>query len=174
MHLIHINNTRHPLYPAFKSLYAISFPLFEQRTEAQQEEAFLCTNYHLTGYAEQDNLIGFVSYWEFPDYLYIEHLAVNQTLRGKGYGSRILNDFISRTSKIVLLEIDPVTDEVSEARRKFYEKCGFCANPYPHTHPPYRNGYQAHPLIVLTSGRKITSQEYESFNHDLNEVVMKK
>lgn len=37
---------------------------------------------------------------------------------------------------MVLLEIDPVVDAVSEARLGFYKKCGFLENPYPHVHPP--------------------------------------
>lgn len=169
---INIHDFNHPLYKAFQGLYACSFPLFEQRTEEQQRTAFDNPNYHLVAYEATGILVGFISYWEFYDYLYIEHFAINARMRGKGYGSDILRSFIRSTGKIVLLEIDPVTDSVSEARLRFYKKCGFHENPYSHKHPPYRAEYQPHPLVVLTTQRTISEQEYQTFNRDLRAVVM--
>ena len=116
MDKIIINSAGHAYYRMFRDLYMISFPVFEQRTDEQQDDAFSCLNYHLNAYAEDGCFIGFISYWEFSDYIYIEHFAINQSLRGKGHGYRILQRFISEASKMVLLEIDPITDEVSEAR----------------------------------------------------------
>lgn len=172
MEKININGSKHHLYDAFRKLYSISFPVFEQRTEEQQENAFSCLNYHLTAYREEGAFIGFISYWKFRTYIYIEHFAITRTLRGKGYGSKILKDFISQTSKVVLLEIDPITDEISEARLKFYLKSGFYRNSYSHIHPPYRKGYKGHTLIVMTTNREITKAEYECFNKELTDVVM--
>lgn len=172
MRNININNFNHPLYKVFEKLYSSSFPIFEQRTKEQQEIAFDNKNYHLIGYEENNSFIGFISYWEFDDCLYIEHFAINTDIRGKGYGSTLLNEFIKSTTKIVLLEIDPVIDNISEARLRFYKKCGFYENPYPHKHPAYRNEYQPHSLIVLTTKRKISKEEYLKFSLDLNTIVM--
>lgn len=169
---VKIEHSKHPLYLPFKELYAASFPVFEQRTEQQQERAFHSFNYHLIGYEEEGVFIGFISYWEFEGYHYIEHFAVNADLRGKGYGSKILQSFLHSTEKIVLLEIDPIIDDVSKARLRFYGKCGFYENPYRHVHPAYRTGYEAHPLVVLTTQRQITDQEYQIFNKELAETVM--
>ena len=169
---INIHNSSHPLYEAFETLYASSFPVFEQRTREQQEAAFSNVNYHLSGYEANDTFVGFISYWEFDDYLYIEHFAINTHIRGKGYGSDLLRRFIQSTDKIVLLEIDPINDSVSEARLRFYKKCGFYENPYPHKHPSYRSEYRPHPLIVLTTQQSISEKEYQTFNHDLGNTVM--
>lgn len=167
-----IDSINHPLYKSFEELYISSFPVFEQRTKAQQETAFNNGKYHLTGFQEDGAFIGFISYWEFDHYIYIEHFAINTGIRGKGYGSILLDTFINSTSKIVLLEIDPVTDDISRARLRFYKRCGLHENPYPHKHPVYRKEYQPHPLVVLTSGRPISEDEYLQFSNDLNTVVM--
>ena len=172
MNYIDIDSSQHELYDSWRKLYTVSFPIFEQRTQEQQEKAFSCADYHLVGYSEGDRFVGFISYWEFSSYRYIEHFAVHQGLRGRGYGSEILNAFLRSTSKIVLLEIDPVVDSVSRARLRFYRKCGFHENPFAHTHPPYREGYPPHSLVVLTSPRSITENEYRIFSTDLTEVVM--
>lgn len=168
-----IDHTQHSLYPVFKELYGISFPIFEQRTEAQQDKAFSSLQYRLVAYQEEDTFLGFISYWEFDTYIYVEHLAVNQSIRGKGYGSIILNKFIADTRKIVLLEIEPVIDEVSAARLRFYQKCGFHENGYKHIHPPYRAEFKGHSLVILTTERPISEDEYNRFNDDLIQVIMK-
>lgn len=167
-----IKDSRHALYKAFEALYGVSFPIFEQRTEPQQQAAFARPEYHLIGYTDEGAFVGFVAYWAFDEYVYVEHLAVSTEVRGKGYGTKLLETFVREISKTVLLEIDPVVDAVSEARLRFYERCGFHPNLYPHTHPPYREGFEAHPLVILTSGGEISEDEYRKFDHDLRTVVM--
>lgn len=172
MKKIEINNSNHLLYKAFKKLYSTSFPIFEQRTEIQQEYAFRNDKYHLIGYCDEKGFIGFISYWDFDTYLYIEHFAISTEYRGKGYGSKLLNSFIKSAAKMVLLEIDPVIDDTSEARLRFYKRCGFHENPYPHKHAPYRNEFQSHSLVTLTTDRQIGEDEYMNFFSDLNMIVM--
>lgn len=172
METYRIRTSDHPYFAAFAALYAESFPVFEQRTAPQQQAAFADERYRLTVYAENGTLIGFIAAWTLSDCIYIEHLAVNKTLRGKGYGSRLLRDFIAASAKRVLLEIDPVTDAVSEARLRFYQHCGFTENPYEHRHPPYRREFEAHPLVVLTTEGAMTEDAYFRFYRELRTVAM--
>lgn len=167
-----IANCEDSLYNEFIELYGTSFPIFEQRTEAQQRSAFEDERYNLETYIEDDKFIGFISYWEFDSYIYIEHLAINSSLRGEGYGSRLLREFAQRSGKMLLLEIDPIVDEISAKRLRFYEHNGFVANIHTHRHPPYRESFEGHQLIVLTTEREINKAEYEQFSSDLKEVVM--
>lgn len=172
MEKIRIKDISTSTYRIFRDLYENSFPVFEQRTEEQQESAFKKENYHLDTYWDCKQFIGFIAYWEFETYIYIEHFAINTEIRGKGYGSSILNSFTESTGKTVILEIDPVNDSISEARLRFYQRCGFYENNHPHTHPAYREGYTPHPLTVMTTQRKITVEEYNKFNSDLCNIVM--
>ena len=66
------------------------FPLCEQRTLDHQITAFKADRFHLDVYLDGETLVGFIGYWDFDDYLYIEHYAINSDLRGGGWGSRIL------------------------------------------------------------------------------------
>ena len=167
MDLLEITRKQDPLYPAFEQVYATSFPLFEQRTEQQQEQAFQSPNYHLEVYLKDNLFIGFISYWDFSTYDLCRILCIVRL-----YGSLLLEDFNKRLNKIILLEIDPIMDEVSANRLKFYKKCGFFENSYDHLHPPYRNTYQGHALIILTTERPITEDEYIQFCSDLRNIVM--
>lgn len=162
-----------PLYSKCESLYVSAFPVFEQRTKGQQHIAFDSSDYHLIAFEDGNIFVGFISCWEFDDYVYVEHFAIDDALRGWGYGSKVLTDFIRYTTKTVLLEIDPVVNEIAAARLRFYKRCGFHVNPYPHQHPAYRSGYEPHQLIVLTTKGEISSEQYQRFRNDLETVVMR-
>ncbi|MCD8043355.1 MAG: GNAT family N-acetyltransferase [Tannerellaceae bacterium] len=169
----YILNTKDRWYIPFRTIYNSSFPLHEQRTEEQQIKAFAHPAYRLQIITENENLLSFISYWEFDSYIYIEHLAVNPEFRGNNRGSQLLQDFTSGQPKTVLLEIDPLIDDISHRRFEFYKRNGFYDNPYPHFHPPYRQEFSAHELIVLSHSKQISRKEYEQFKTDLEEVVMK-
>lgn len=91
-------------------------------------------------------------------------------MRNKHYGQRILEEI---QTKPLILEIDPVIDEISRRRQNFYERCGFVDNPYQHVHPPYHKGYSGHQLVVMSFPRKLTTDEYEMFNDFLKNTIMK-
>ncbi len=173
MHSIEVTDTDHIYYPIVRALYETSFPVFEKRSHSQQDLAFNSAAYHLYVYMEQDNFIGFVSYWEFDSYIYIEHYAINQQLRGQGYGSIILQAFMSSHSKRIILEIDPLLDDISKARLGFYQKNNFSENSYAHIHPPYISGELGHALIILSTQGTLTQAECDRFQQDLVQVVMK-
>ena len=54
----------------------------------------------------------------------------------------------------------------------FYERCGFFANTYRHVHPPYRAGYEGHPLVVMTCPAPASQEEYDRFAAYLGGTVM--
>ena len=56
MNYIDIDSSQHELYDSWRKLYTVSFPIFEQRTQEQQEKAFSCADYHLVGYSEGSDL----------------------------------------------------------------------------------------------------------------------
>lgn len=173
MNTIRLSDTTSPLYKEFETLYAKSFPVFEQRTQTQQAVAFASPYYHLDLYYEDHVFIGFIAYWQFEQYSYVEHFAVHDMHRGRGYGAQLLNQFTQEQARQVILEIDPIADEISAARWRFYQRCGFSQNSYLHTHPPYRDGYAGHPLVILSSGATLKPDVYELFHCDLINVVMK-
>jgi len=160
-------------FTEFKEIYSVSFPVFEQRTDGQHIYALSSENCHVDCYVEDGQFIGFIVYWEFDKYIYIEHFAIHPSQRGKNYGTLFLENLITKNDKPVILEIDPIIDDISERRYRFYEALGFKKNVYLHTHPAYREGYPDHKLVVLSSDREISEEEYSHFYADLKNIVMK-
>lgn len=175
---ITITSASHHLYPIFYSVYSASFPIFEQRTYEQQQNAFADNRYRLDAYVSAEGeFIGFMSYWTFQKYVYVEHFAVSPQQRGMGKGSIILRQFMANakaTRRIVILEIDPPVDTASISRQHFYERQGMTLNIFDHHHPPYRDGFKAHALRIMSSGGNVGTKEYEIFSRDLQDIVMKR
>ena len=164
-------------YNEFYRIYSISFPVYEQRNKQQQISAFSDRRYNLyflIGKDESDNevMLSFIAFWDFEEYAYVEHFAVNDKYRGANIGTDTLMKFKETVKKNVVLEIDPVVDDVSSKRFEFYKKIGFGLCSYKHTHPAYYNHYEPHELLVLST-EILTQDLYNTFNKDLNETVMK-
>ena len=173
MEVIRIENENHPRFPRVWEIYGYSFPRYEQRTIEHQRTAFNSPLYHMDACVEGDAVIGLIGYWIFPDYVYIEHYAMAREARGRGYGTKILGDFLARMAgRIVVLEIDPVVDEVSTRRLEFYQRLGFQESPFRHTCPKYRPDEVEGELWVLTWPVTVDCDFYERFYNDLHQVVL--
>lgn len=153
------------------SLYDISFPIHEQRDVNARNALFHLEQYYLYKILDENKFVGFIGCWDIGEFFYIEHFAISQDVRGIGYGQKSMTEFC-KNHKRVILEIDPVEDEISKKRLSFYEKNGFVKNNYTHYHPSYTNTRQPHKLIVLSSHSVLSESEYAIFNKFLSNIVM--
>jgi len=156
----------------FWDLYESSFPTIEKRILKSQEKLFENKSFHLDTYYKEDSFIGFISYWEFEGYIYLEHFAINDLLRSKGYGKKVLSNLIQNTDKIILLEIDPIVDEVSQNRLYFYESLGFIMNDFDYRVQSYQNKAKLYELIIMSYGRRISQMELDTFRYDFQNVIL--
>ena len=161
-----------PLMESALALYRSSFPVHELRLPPDQREVMGDSRYHFDLCLADGALAGLILYWDFDSYIYVEHFCVEPSLRGHGLGALILSELAMR-NKPIILEIDPLTDDVAVRRKDFYERCGYVANPFAHVHPPYQAANQGHELIVMSYPRAISQSEFDTFTLDLREKVMK-
>ena len=172
MKLERIADTGHNLYQTALDLYHISFPFHEQREADSQANILHDQEYHFHVIYDKDIFVGMLLYWETERFIYIEHFCILPEFRNMHYGQRILK-LLEQQGKIVILEIDPPLDTISNRRKAFYERSGFVKNPYFHIHPPYHRGSPGHKLIIMSSPSEITPEEYVFFKRYLEGRVMK-
>lgn len=158
-------------FPALDALYCRAFPWHEQREADAKLQALHNQNYVLEAWFDDALFIGLSGCWRFADYSYIEHLAIDDTLRSRGYGKQLLAEILKR-EPLTILEIDPLTSEIAHKRLRFYETMGFYANTWSHSHPTYHQGIADHELIVLSYPQPIDEVQYQRFAQDLRQVVM--
>jgi len=96
--------------------------------------------------------MGFVSWWNFGTFVYIEHLAVEPTERGKGIGHAILQHVLDEAGLPVVLEIEPTVTPEAVRRLAFYRSAGMVDHPeVPYMQPPYDSTCQSIPMLLVTT-----------------------
>ena len=119
----------HPLFEASFTLYEASFPPNERRMREDHLRALQDADFSPLGAVEDGVLLADVFLWETEDFCYLEHFAVQPSLRGHGTGSTILRQLLTQ-DKPLILEIEPPEDEITCRRKHFYER-PVCAAVWP-------------------------------------------
>lgn len=171
MHFTRLHDQSHPLHSRAMALYRDSFPIHEQRQPPSQGAALAHEDYWFNLIYDEAEFVGLLLCWKAHSFTYVEHFCIEPALRGRQYGSKALA-LLAQEGRQVILEIDPVVDEQSLRRKRFYEQAGYVANPYAHVHPPYHAGAAGHPLLVLSDKGPLSALEYSAFAEYLNHVVM--
>lgn len=123
---------------------------------------------------EADELRALVTVWEFESFGYVEHLAVNPAYRNGGLGSLILEELTEKLGKMICLEVELPESDMARRRIGFYERNGFYLNEYPYIQPPLAKGQSEVPLLIMTTKRKITQEEFVHLRDQLYKKVYKK
>jgi GNAT superfamily N-acetyltransferase len=154
--------TGHPHYTFVENLLHTAFPENERRDDDMQrwnsdnEERFHCL-VALDG----KNPVGVLTYWHFDTFIYIEHFAIEETLRGKGYGKETLRTFFDTISPMpTVLEVEHPTDETGRRRIRFYEQCGLQLWKCDYCQPPYRTGDEWFPMYLMVSPTLSFEKDY--------------
>ncbi len=119
-----VTSTDSAYFPALDALYGRAFPWHEQREAEAKQQALDNPHYVLEAWFDDGLFIGLSGCWRFADYSYIEHLAIDDTLRSRGYGKRLLAEILQR-APLTILEIDPLTSEIAHKRLRFYAGFAF-------------------------------------------------
>lgn len=154
------------------NLYEESFPVAERRK--MEDHLLACTDERFFPLSAWDGgrLAGLLFFWEWKGYRYLEHLAVTPEQRGQGYGSEMLR-YLRDSEQTIILEIDPLVNELSVRRLQFYERAGFTLTPYRFVHLPYRLEAQPQELLILSYPRMITKEAHNDFLQFVNEEVIR-
>ncbi|MDD6778667.1 MAG: GNAT family N-acetyltransferase [Bacteroidales bacterium] len=145
-----------PLLADIQALYESAFPADERRDFGLVRELLAKGGeFHIRVATEAatGRMAAFLSYWDFGEFTYIEHLAVESHLRGKGLGHLIIGDFVDNVSRRMVLEVEPPTDVTTRKRIAFYESLGMVLWPdFPYIQPPYAPHLSPVELRLMTIG----------------------
>jgi len=118
-------------------IYESSFPSDERRTLELQKELIKNKQYNFFIVTKDKVLVAIITDWNFGDFLFVEHLAVKEDLKGKGIGTKLLKEYLSKNKQKIVLEVERPETEIATKRIKFYEKIGFNLNDSDYIQPPY-------------------------------------
>ena len=154
------------------NLYERVFPFDERRsltdheTAMLQEDDFVCLAlYH------NNRFVGLIFYWLLSGCVFVEHLAIVESSRGRGLGSTALN-IVKQHDRPIILEIEPPADAVSTRRLRFYESAGFVLLPQVHYQLPYQRGGLKLRLFLMSYPCMATDACIELFEKEYLERIM--
>lgn len=168
-----ITSAQQPEFNHFWHLYQESFPAIERKDMQGICCALAKPQFHNELYTNDGRPVAMLAYWQYPNFCYLEYIAVDPSQKGQGTGSHILQELLACTSKPIILEIEHVVDETTRRRQTFYERLGFVGNPqHEHCQPPYQKGFQPLPMLLMTYPGVITEEAYREFYRLLSTEIV--
>ncbi len=149
------------LFDEMFSLIELSFPSDERRKKAEHLAEFDSKFFRsLCLYGEK--LVGFLNLWDFSDFVYIEHFAVDPQLRGNGTGTAIMKKALElNRGRTKVLEAEPPELSKTAFRRiGFYKRLGFIPNPMEYWQPPITASEPPVKLSLLSMPDLLSESEY--------------
>ena len=148
-------NSFHRHYPFVEELLQTAFPADERRDdELQRANADANDKFHCLVIEKAENPIGLLTCWDFGTFVYIEHFAISEELRGGGLGQKALRLFLKDTDRPVVLEVEMprIKGDITHRRIGFYRRAGFSLRKMAYKQPPYREGDGWLPMKLMTYG----------------------
>ena len=159
----------------FDAVYDImenSFPDDEYRSYCGQKMLFSKPEYDIYVVDGDDSTLrAFVSVWDFDNFAYIDHLAVNHACRNAGIGASILAAVKEKAGKRICLEVELPENDIARRRIGFYTRNGFSLNEYHYIQPPMSAGKNPVPLLIMTTDGAVDEKEFEYIKDKLYEKV---
>ncbi|MDL2265293.1 GNAT family N-acetyltransferase [Parabacteroides sp. OttesenSCG-928-G07] len=150
---LRITNSSHPLVEKIKNTYENSFPEVERRDfQLVKELIDYSPLFKAYAFIKEHDYIGFLTAWYFDEFRYIEHFAIDSTIRNGGIGGKALAAFITQDDLPIILEVELPEDEMSRRRIGFYERFGFKLNSDVYYQPPYRKGEEKLEMRLMSLG----------------------
>ena len=107
--LLPLSESGHTHY--FKDLFESAFPEDERPSfDAVRERSD--ERFHFLVVENDDEPVGLLTYWNFDDFVYVEHFAIDEDMRDQGFGKAAFLTFLSQQHKQVLFEVELPHDEV--------------------------------------------------------------
>lgn len=149
----------------FKEVFNImdsSFPAVEIRNFEGQKA--LCTHpcYRIVHKKDsKGKIIGFIAYWEFPEFGFVEHLAVESYLRGSGIGAELLSNYQHEYKGPIFLEVEPPVNDLNKRRIEFYKRLGFHFNDFLYYQMPLKPGDDKERLNIMSYPHPMAEAEFK-------------
>lgn len=162
------------IFEQYFALLQASFPTSERRDYAGHLGEFSEEKFSSLCYIP-DKLRGFINSWDFEDFVYVEHFAVDPQLRGNGTGSALMNALRSTAGeKPLVLEVEPPQESEIAARRvNFYKRLGFELNSFKYIQPPLIKGEKPIPLCIMSAPATLSQSDFSRIVSAMYKYVYK-
>ncbi len=161
-----------PHYKFMEKLLIDSFPPEEYRPLEQLRKYTDRTgNFYNNIIFDDEMPVGFITYWDFDNFYYVEHFATNPVLRNRGYGKHTLEHLCSYLKRPIVLEVERPVEEMAKRRISFYQRQGFTLWGKEYWQPPYKPGDDFLPMYLMVHGELDCEKDFEAIKNKIHTEV---
>jgi len=163
-----IHTVSDPYFQQFYNLYTQAFPPSECRTWAGIEIELTTENrFNAHALLINNTFVGLLNYWIFSSFLYIEHFAINENLRGQHIGKEALSRLMEQTKLPIVLEVEMPINSMAVRRIRFYEQLKFSVLSHYYAQPPYNKDGFIMPMLLMTNDVHFVNTHFEMIKNTL-------
>lgn len=168
-----IRTTDLTLYAFMEELLTTAFPAEEYRALHQLRDYTDHTKkFHNNIIIDDDETpIGFITYWDFDHFYYVEHFAINPSLRNGGYGKKVLSYLCEALQRPIVLEVELPIEEMAQRRIHFYQRHGFNLWKREYQQPPYKPGDGFLPMYLMAHGELQCEKDFDEVKRRIYQEV---
>ena len=157
------------------TLYTAAFPSCERR---EVPDWLKCIAHKanepftLWGIFQDELFAGFISSWDFGNFVYCEHFAVKQAIRGAGIGAKTMSLLKENVGeRPLVLEVETPDNEMAIRRIGFYQRQGFVVDQTTYMQPPYRKEDEWFELKLMTTNPTFLATHFEEVKRAIYQNV---
>lgn len=157
-----------PLY----ELYTTSFPDFERRSWAGLDRALNNEKkFSANALLEHNEFVGFLNYWRFDHFIYVEHLALVPQFRSLKKGTIAMEIFKQAVTLPIVLEVEMPSNSEATRRIRFYENLGFKVVSHYYAQPPYEGERFLTPMLIMSNDYHYANSHFDMIKNTLYQEV---
>lgn len=156
--------------------YIESFPPEERRHIALFQHLMdEASDFTVNVLCDDEKRVGFITNWQFNDFIFAEHFAISEEYRNGGYGQKSLDAFLTQLDKPLIIEVELPTEDIAKRRINFYKRAGFKSwSNIPYEQPAYDSKYNPVPMMLMSFGNIDVESNSESIIKQIHAKVYNK
>lgn len=174
--VITLTPVTHPEFSGFAELKLLYFRAFQpdERRDVNDLIALLGTrDFSLMMIQMYGKPTGLIALWNFPHFLFVEHIAVTEQFRNRKIGETALKMIADSQDMPLVLEAQYATEPVSEGRVAYYQRIGFDIIDDNYEQPAYSSEKHSKKMLLM-SNRAIMPDPVEEIVQQIHKIVYKK
>ena len=168
--LISVANSSN-INPRLRPIYEEAFPLDERKEWDQWVELISNLKFSLKEVYSDNKLIGFISLWNLDEFWFIEHFAIAENEREKGFGSMVIKQIQMNNLTPTILEVEEPLTNSAIRRISFYKQLNFKFLNGSYYQPPYSIEKNKVKMLLMSYSNTIKKPTFKEVKIKIYQTV---
>ena len=167
MEFIQIKSKENIYFDKIQALYKDAFPENQRHKETDFEKLVESEkgNFFCNAVLLNKSFVGFFNYWNLGNFLFAEHFAIEEAVRGNKIGEKVMKMIQSTEELPLVFEVELPDNEMNARRIEFYHRLGYEVVPVDYVQPPYNENGFYQPLHLMTDNMEFVLQNYDEIKN---------